>query len=252
MVTINYEPLEHLPYIAEHISPEERALVEQLIAMELSNQFNNNVTNMVEHTNTIHNHDIDQRQLEQPQLQQQQPPLHPLVDQLLPLPPIRHTPNTLLSNMEKQRYEEDLEDEDEDIQQDETMQGIDLSRYSGFISSPLEGSSESQDNINYNNLYTTLEYAHLQDRNLELLKKNKPELTKLQLQNLQDLEGINQELEDKLQTKRQMIDEVESTRKRRQISDFKPVKDYFQQKWKEGISSAVELNIEAANLKQQE
>ncbi|EGW33115.1 uncharacterized protein SPAPADRAFT_60427 [Spathaspora passalidarum NRRL Y-27907] len=255
MVTINFEPLEHLPYIAEHISPEERAHVEQLIAMELSNQFNNNVTNMVEHTYTIHQQDIHQQQLEAQQLQQlQRPthdasnqPLHPMVDQILPLPTNQHIPNNLLNNMERQRYEE--EDEEEDIHDGE---GIDLSRYNGFISSPLEGSSSSDSQHNYNNLYTTLEYAHLQGRNLDLLRKNQAELSHLQSRHLQELEGINQELQDKLNNKRQMIDDVESTRKRRQVSEYKPVNDYFQQKWEEGISSAVELNIEAANMKQQE
>ena len=54
MVTINYEPLEHLKYIDENVSPEERAHVEQLIRLELARQFNHNMDNLTNHPNDLH------------------------------------------------------------------------------------------------------------------------------------------------------------------------------------------------------
>ena len=58
MVTINYEPLEHLPHIDENISPEERSHVEQLIRLELANQFNNNIQHITHNDQVMANPNI--------------------------------------------------------------------------------------------------------------------------------------------------------------------------------------------------
>ena len=71
MVTINYEPLEHLPHIDENISPEERSHVEQLIRLELANQFNNNIQHITHNDENMANPNIivEQQQQQEPQQQ---------------------------------------------------------------------------------------------------------------------------------------------------------------------------------------
>ncbi|KAG7661481.1 uncharacterized protein J8A68_005059 [[Candida] subhashii] len=253
MVTINYEPLEHLPYIDENISPEERAHVEQLIEMELANQFNNNVTNMTNNHAHTNNNNLNRVSLQQQLSQQQQlhqQNMHPLVDQLLPLP-ASNVPSSLLAR-EVLRYEEESEEDDDDTNNPPPILmegGIDLSRYTDFNSNnSVISPTEREVDINYNQMYTTLEYAHLQQRNLNVMLKNKQELSQLQSQHLQQLQEIDQDLQQRIGDKRQMIDDIEQTRKKRQVDDFKPVGDYLQQQWRDGIESCVEMSIEGAKL----
>jgi pre-mRNA-splicing factor SPF27 len=98
MVSANLEPLDHLPYLEESITAEERAEVEQLIQIELTNHLN-------------------QR-------------LHPRVDTLLPLPIHDHQSlplgnnNDLLNN----RFDED-DDMDDDDAPPPLIHGIDSQRY---------------------------------------------------------------------------------------------------------------------------
>ncbi|ABN66867.1 predicted protein [Scheffersomyces stipitis CBS 6054] len=254
MVTINYEPLEHLPYLDESISPEERSHVEQLIRVELTNQFSNqnlnninfhpNPANAESNINNINTHNSNASR---------QNPLHPMVDQILPLPQpsaLRLSPSPLL-NQEIERYEqEQLEEFDDD---DETALpanvihgGIDMNRYADFIK---EGSSSSGGSeVDRNNLYTTLSYAGLQERNLALLLNNNHELMRLHQQHLQELGNVKEDYTVNLNSKRQMVDEVNVIRKKRQVVNFKPVNDYLNEKWKEGIKSVVDLGIEATRM----
>lgn len=96
MVSINYEPLEHMPYLEESITPEERSQVEQLIQIELSNQYGHH-----------RNH------------------LHPHIDTVLPIPELPLS-NRLLDH----KFEED-EDMEEGEEEDNKLEhsGIDMSRY---------------------------------------------------------------------------------------------------------------------------
>ncbi|RCK67176.1 hypothetical protein Cantr_02663 [Candida viswanathii] len=232
MVTINYEPLEHLPYIDENISPEERSNVENLISLELANQFNNNV-------NTItHNASLQQ--------QQEQLPipatLHPLVDQLLPLHSNLQQRSTIM-DMTLQHYDEESDDEDDE--------GIDLDKYTQFnITSPLEdqgassSSSSAAGNIDYTNLYTTLGHSSLQQRNLELLIQNRNDLHQLQQQELARLDELNNELTKNISNKRSMIDDASTTRKRRQLNEYQPAQQHLEHQWRESINATIESTIE--------
>ncbi|KAK6454510.1 uncharacterized protein RJT20DRAFT_136863 [Scheffersomyces xylosifermentans] len=245
MVTINYEPLEHLPYLDESISAEERSHVEQLIRVELANQFSNqNLNNINFHPHQNNNNAANVAT-----------PMHPLVDQILPLPtPLnsRLSPTPLL-NQEIERYEQEQWDEDDDDEEAHKImdRGIDLSKYSEFIRSPSsyepqEGSSS--DDIHYNNLYTTLSYASLQERNIALLMNNNQELMHLHQQHLQELNEIKEDYEVNVHSKRKKIEDVNVIRKKRQVVDFKPVNDYLNERWKDGIKSVVDLGIEASRM----
>ncbi|RCK54325.1 hypothetical protein Cantr_04419 [Candida viswanathii] len=230
MVTINYEPLEHLPYIDENISPEERSNVENLISLELANQFNNNV-NTITHNASLQQH---QEQLPIPAT------LHPLVDQLLPLHSNLQQRSTIM-DMTLQHYDEESDDEDDE--------GIDLAKYTQFnITSPLEdhgaSSSNAAGNIDYTNLYTTLGHSSLQQRNLEFLIQNRNDLHQLQQQELARLDELNNELTKNISNKRSMIDDASTTGKRRQLNEYQPAQQRLEQQWRESINATIESTIE--------
>ena len=248
MVTINSEPLEHLPYIDENISPEERSNVENLIRLELANQFNNNVNNITHNGSILL--DDSQLLLQQQQQQQQQQDnniipntLHPLVDQVLPLNSNLHQRSSIM-NLTLQDYEEESDDEDDD--------GVDLSKYTQFnITSPLEDNnngnvSGSSGNIDYTNLYTTLGHANLQQRNLEFLVRNRNDLQYLQQQELARLDELNNELTKNINNKRSMIDDVSNSRKRRQVNEYQLAQQELEERWKENINATIEATIETA------
>ncbi|CAX43891.1 conserved hypothetical protein [Candida dubliniensis CD36] len=266
MVTINYEPLEHLPHIDENISPEERSHVEQLIRLELANQFNNNIQHITHNDQVMANPNIlleqQQQQPQQQQQQQQEPlvptPMHPLVDQLLPLN--QNIQPTSIMQLTQERFEEEFGDEDdydEDDDDDKHLPpGIDLTKYTQFnITSPLDEEENSSilDNnnqqINYTNLYTTLGHSALQHRNLELLLRNQNDLNQLQQQDLARLEELNNELTKNINNKRSMVDELITNRKRRQLNDLKPLQEEYEQCWKQSINTAIESSINSMNQK---
>ncbi|CAK9438270.1 uncharacterized protein LODBEIA_P25040 [Lodderomyces beijingensis] len=266
MVTINYEPVEHLRYIDDNVSPEERAHVEQLIRMELAGQFNANINNIANH-NTSNAAD-EQVPLPQNELVPNHLPLHPMVNQLIsPSPPILERPGSMV-DMRIDAFEEDLsdvEDEDDDLRTRARRGqngsagrggGVDMSKYTNFntITSPTEG-DESDSNpdvgsINYRNLYTTLGHSTFQQRNLDLLQQNQETLHALQQRHLQDLSQYNDELMTSLNNKRKMIDDIEEANKKRQLNELKPVNDYLNKRWKQGINTAVEITIEEATAAQ--
>ncbi|KAK6464063.1 hypothetical protein DFJ63DRAFT_311360 [Scheffersomyces coipomensis] len=351
MVTINYEPLEHLPYLDASISPEERAHVEQLIRIELTNQFaNQNLNNINFHppqpqqptqpsqpsqlqpqpqppqvqvqvqpqsqpieqsilspsleassqrdvtptiivtqndipnrpliinnnsshssiTQTglddIHNHhsttplnSSSTNEIISPlnDQQQQQPPLHPLVDHLLPLSTTMHrlSPSPLI-NEEIERYELEFEDEDfdEDIEGEDDFHiiknGIDLSRYN-----VSEGSSSSSNNSGSNQipsvseLYTSLSYQQLTERNLRILLENNEDLSQFNNDQLQNLQSLQQDYVINVNSKRVKLDDINQIRKRKQM-EFGTVNNYLQTKWKDGIKNVVELGIESSRIEE--
>ncbi|KAK7681288.1 hypothetical protein QCA50_015675 [Cerrena zonata] len=154
MVIINYEPLEHLPYIDEPITEQERHNVEQLLRLELANNENGGDSNG----------------------------LHPLVNEVIPLPnPNRSTPSPLLmQEIERYEQEEDTDDEQEP------------------------------------------------DRRLS--------------------NDLKEDQHEQLTRKRQQIEDINVIRKKRQVVDFKPVNDYLNDRWKDGIKSVVDLGIESARM----
>lgn len=217
MVIINNEPIDHLPYIDDIVTPDERANVEQLVINELETQ-----------TNQSNN------------------ALHPLVEQMLPLR-VNNENNMSkpLLIQEIERYEQEQDDEDIDETSAKILQdGIDMSKYSEFTTTNASG----REDIRYDNLYATLSYSLLQNRDLSLLSQNEQQLVQLQEHHISDLEMIEEEYRQDLSKKRQRIEEINVLRKRRQVVDFKPVNDYLNDRWKDGIKSVVELGIEAKRL----
>ncbi|CAI5757687.1 unnamed protein product [Candida verbasci] len=265
MVTINYEPVEHLPYIDNNISPEERANVEQLIRLELANQFNTNMTNFTNHrqNNTIETDSNIENDIIIPNNLENLTnlPLHPHIQQLFPNDRQQHPQPSSSLNVSLQHYQEEEEEEeekeenenenesDDNMEEDEIvppkpMNSIDLERYTNF-----ENNDDAEESINYKNLYTTLGYSTLQQKHLELLLSNKSDLNNLQIDNLVNLDNVKKDIQININKKRTMIDDIELQRKKRQLNDFKTYQDYYDGKWKNGINSAIMASIEIAKNK---
>ncbi|KAI5958225.1 hypothetical protein KGF57_002580 [Candida theae] len=142
MVSMGYEPVEHLPYIYHNISPEERANVEQLIRLELASQFNSNFNTLTApNALSIANNDGSSETLPRGGPLQQRLavnghilPTHHLGEETLPVAGIRNT-----------IFEMDEDDDDEDDDDDFPL------------SSPLEdlGSSQGEVDIRNGDSYTT-------------------------------------------------------------------------------------------------
>lgn len=200
MVTINHE-IDHLPYTDIPITGTERANVQNLINNELNE------------TRTNDHH---------------QPPQHPMVDNLVPLPETSSVNS--LSLQEIERYEHELED-NEDFE-GPIITGIDTERY--------EDAQES-DKV-YENLY----YSSNEVSNLSALVQNADSVANTNHQYYQQLNGIHQDLDKNVEKKRKQINDVNVLRKKRQTVDFQPVNDYLNNRWKDGIKSVVDLGIERA------
>lgn len=173
--------------------------------------------------------------------------LHPMVEQLLPLSNNRVRP-ALLHEIE--RYEDEDDNEDMNMNDYDSIHkqprgiisgGIDLSRYAEFAGS-------DDNSINYNSMYATLSYAMIQDRNLDLLQQNESSLRSLQEHAISGVQNQCEEYLVNLTRKRKTIDDINSERKRKQESGFKPVNDYLNERWKEGLKSAVDMSVEAARI----
>lgn len=203
--------------IDDIVTLDERTNVEQLVINELETQ-----TNQINNT------------------------LHPLVEQMLPL---RENSESNLSRpllmQEIERYEQEQDDEDIDETNAKILQdGIDMTKYSEFTSTNASGGED----IRYDNLYATLSYSLLQNRDLSLLSQNEQQLEQLQEHHISNLATIEEEYKQDLSNKRQRIEEINVLRKRRQVVDFKPVNDYLNDRWKDGIKSVVELGVEAKRM----
>ncbi|RLV84060.1 hypothetical protein JA9_003245 [Meyerozyma sp. JA9] len=185
MVADSYDSLEYLPYVDNTVTPEQVADVESLISNELRN------------TDTT--------------------AVHPLVENLLPLPSSR---STSLLSQEIERYEEEQPDEDEPI-----INGIDNSRYSDDV-----------DN------YTNLSYSMLEKRNLELMAQNHQNMQASWRRHLRHLGEVESNYEQHLGDKRNRSDEVLSERKRRQL-EYEPVGEYLEHRWRDGLRSMVNMGM---------
>lgn len=156
--------------------------------------------------------------------QTEQATLHPRVEELLPL---RSRP---MLHQEMERYEEEEEPETE-------RGGVDMSRYSEF--------DNDEGDIHYDKIYTTLSYSVLQSRNLALHEQNHQQISNLQNSHMEAVSEMNEQSNERLHEKRQRIDDINVIRKKRQLVDFKPVNDYLNDRWKDGIKSVVDLGMEA-------
>lgn len=156
--------------------------------------------------------------------QTEQPTLHPRVEELLPL-----RPRPML-HQEIERYEEEEEPETE-------RGGVDMSRYSEF--------DNDEGDIHYDRIYTTLSYSILQSRNLALHEQNHQQISNLQNSHIEAVSAITEQSNERLHEKRQRIDDINIIRKKRQLVDFKPVNDYLNDRWKDGIKSVVDLGMES-------
>lgn len=186
----------------------------------------------------------------QTQVDQADDGFHPLVAQILPLKENNEgnlARPLLMQEIERYEQEQEQEQDEEDI--DETnsgiiKNGIDMSKYSEFTSTDASG----RKNIHYDNLYATLSYSSLQNRNLSLLSQNEEQIRQLQEHHLNDLSVIEEQYKEDLHKKRQSIEDINVLRKKRQVVDFKPVNDYLNDRWKDGIKTVVELGIEAQRM----
>lgn len=160
--------------------------------------------------------------------------MHPRAQELLPLPSHSTTP-ILIRDIE--RYEAD-EDDDEHI--DEQRQilrpGISMDRYSDF---------GAGDNLRYTDMYTSLSYLILRERSSSIMAQNAPHLRQAQRTHLASLSELDRVYQDETSRKREMVEEINEDRKRRQ-ADFEPVAAYLEQRWLDGIRSMVDLGIERA------
>lgn len=160
-------------------------------------------------------------------------PQHPLVDTLVPLPP--QTPTSLsLSAIEQ--YEQESDDDAGPI----IKKGIDMSRY-------LTPTSDDEvDDGEEKKYFESLYYSSNELSNVELLVQNNRQLEAIHDKHEHDVNVINQQLQQTLDKKRKTGEDINIQRKKRQ-EDFKPVNDYLNNRWKEGLSGVVDMAVEAAN-----
>lgn len=153
---------------------------------------------------------------------------HPGVDELVPLTENRHSS---LLNSEIQRYEEEEEEVGDKTSND-------------MILSSTITDKETNDHDEYLNLF----YALNENSNLSMLLGNVKNLSDLNEQHLNYLDNMEAGLSHSLDKKRKQIDDTNFQRKKQQ-TDFKPVNDYLQEKWKQEVKSMVDINIETTSSK---
>jgi hypothetical protein len=133
--------------------------------------------------------------------------LHPMVAAL-----------SSLARLEVERVEEEEEEE----------QGVDLARYTEF----------GDDEVDYDRLSTTLLYAALQRRALEVASEAAPQTVAAGRAHLALAEGAELELQRQVCAKRARIAELEDGRKRRQLA-FAPARDRLQERWLDAIKTVM-------------
>lgn len=142
--------------------------------------------------------------------------IHPKVDELYPLP----KPHALISNFK-----------DEELNDPEfSLGGVDLSDYSN-----LE---------NPESLQKSLVFTSLRNKSLRLASN----FGKNQWLLSNDLfEESNNQIREELNYKKRKIDEVNAERKAIQL-EAKPVIDYLEERWNQGIKSNVDIGVEVLKL----
>ncbi|CDK27357.1 unnamed protein product [Kuraishia capsulata CBS 1993] len=121
---------------------------------------------------------------------------------------------------------------------DNGLGGVDLSKYSRLTSD----TDDSQYDLE--KLQMALSYTQMRNRSLTVMMaygKNKWLVAN------DELERENESLEAALSTKREQIDEINRERKRRQL-DYKPVKEYLEERWSQAVRDCVEVGVECARV----
>lgn len=244
MVSMGYEPVEHLPYICENISPEERANVEQLIRLELANQFNTTFTTAPTTgvPSTVGSNAQPLQHLRNEPLQQHPSAdlslrnitMHPMDEENLIANGIRST----MLEMSKQQYEEESDDEeDENMNEDVYLvKSVDFP-----LSSPLEESSSTREDSGVN--YTILGHATSRQWNVNMLHESGQGTHTLQQNHSKKLDILKKDLMTSMSNKRKIIDDVNELRKKRQLNDLQPA-DFSKVRWSPEIITASEMNTE--------
>lgn len=106
--------------------------------------------------------------------------------------------------------------------------GVDLARYTEF----------GDDEVDYDRLSTTLQYAALQRRALEVASEAAPQTVAARRAHVALVEGAELELQRQVRAKRARIAELEDTRKRRQLA-FAPVRDRLQERWLDAVKTVM-------------
>lgn len=159
--------------------------------------------------------------------------LHPRLEELVPLPNTETTASpSSLSMQAIERYENENVEENEDVH---IIEGVDMDRYLGFTDSSDEA------NVKY---YESLYYAINESNNLSTMSQNIEEFANVNQQYLEQLDQIQNQLSSNLDKKRKNIEQVNILRKKRQ-NDFKPVNDYLNERWKDGLKSVIDLSVES-------
>lgn len=156
--------------------------------------------------------------------------LHPQMEELVPLPD-SSSPNSLaLQAIE--RYENE---NGEDNEESHIIDGIDMERYIGFVD------SSDEKNVKY---FESLYYAINESNNLSTMSQNIDEFANINQQYLEQLNQLHSQLHSSLDKKRKQVEQVNVLRKKRQ-TDFKPVNDYLNERWKDGLKSVIDLSVES-------
>ena len=244
MVSIGYEPVEHLPYIAENISPEERANVEQLLRLELANQFNSYITTFTAPgENTRH-------LLQHPQTGTLQHHIaaNPVL-RIGSMPSRAEEPSqalhfqTTMLDMNIHQYEEESDDGEDEIMNEG---GVDSTYCPDFpLTSPLEQSSSiGGDDALDSNLYIISGRTPLQQGDSNILIRLSQELQTFHLRPVTEVDNVSSDLMSTTNIKRKTMDEVNGMRKKRQLNSIENNRESFQQHWRQELRNA--LNVKEA------
>ncbi|EGV64650.1 hypothetical protein PSN45_004989 [Yamadazyma tenuis] len=202
---ITHQSLDHLPYIDVAITGEEQQNVESLIFQELAHQESLRSRGSSSLHPTHH---------------------HPLVDMVVPFPETASPSSVALKEIERYEQEHDQEEPDHIF-----SDGIDVVRY----------------DVEYDNgnarYYESLYYALNETDNLNSVLQNAGQMAQVNAQHAEEVSRLHHQLESVLEKKRRQEHEVNSVRKKRQ-ADFKPVNDYLNSRWKEGIKGVVDLSVD--------
>lgn len=154
---------------------------------------------------------------------------HPMVNQILPL---RHSFDSSL--MRDIGHYERENTSIEEPQGPILPQTITMDRYTDF---------GTDNNLDYNRLYTTLSYSAMRERSASLMAQNQHHIENGQQAHLQTLTQLDQSYYQQAQRKRMRVENLNEIRKRRQ-QDFEPVNTYLEHRFEEGVTSMIDVGIE--------
>lgn len=126
-----------------------------------------------------------------------------------------------LARVEMERVEMERVEEEDD-------EGVDLARYTEF----------GDEEVDYDRLSTTILYAALQRRALEVASEAAPQTVAARRAHVALAEGAELELQRQVRAKRARIAELEDARKRRQLA-FAPARDRLLERWLDAVKTVM-------------